>query len=103
MQIVKRYSPVFFFFFWFGALISQHTPAIINYKVAEYKAHQQNWSISQERSGLMYFANTDGLLSFNGNAWSLHKLETNKIIRSVFAHGDRIYTGAYGEIAYWTT
>jgi DNA-binding CsgD family transcriptional regulator len=101
MQIVKRYFPVFFFFFWFGALICQHTPAIVNYKVAEYKAHQQNWSISQAGSGLMYYANTDGLLSFNGNAWSLHKLKTNKIIRSVCTHGDRIYTGAYGEIGYW--
>ena len=50
----------------------------------------------------MYFANTDGLLTFNGNAWSLYKSKNNKIIRSVCAQGDRIYTGAYGEFGYWT-
>jgi len=99
---VRKFYLVFFFYSWLGSLICQHTPAIINYKVAEYKAHQQNWSISQDLAGWMYFANTDGLLSFNGNQWGLQRLKSNKIIRSVCAVEDRIYTGAYGELGYWT-
>jgi DNA-binding CsgD family transcriptional regulator len=99
---VKRFYLALFFYSWLGSLLCQHTPAIINYKVADYKAHQQNWSISQDLAGWMYFANTDGLVSFNGNAWSLQRLKSNKIIRSVCAVGERVYTGAYGEIGYWT-
>jgi DNA-binding CsgD family transcriptional regulator len=82
-------------------LVGQHTPEIINYKITDYKAHHQNWSISQDTTGNMYFANTEGLLSFNGNAWDLHKIKPSKIVRSVCSAGDRLYTGAYGEIGYW--
>jgi len=101
---VNRFTILIFLlsFFRVDNLSGQHTPEIINYKIADYKAHQQNWSISQHKSGNMYFANTDGLLSFNGNAWNLEKLRSNKIIRSVCVVGDKIYTGAYGEIGYWT-
>ena len=81
--------------------ISQHIPDLINYKVSEYKAHNQNWSVSQSADRWMYFGNTDGLLAFNGNQWSKNTLENNKIIRSVYCHQNRIYTGAYGEFGYW--
>jgi ligand-binding sensor domain-containing protein len=69
--------------------------------VSEYKAHNQNWAVSQTRDLWMYFANTDGLLSYNGNQWSKYPLKNNKIIRSVHCVGDKIYTGAYGEFGYW--
>lgn len=79
---------------------SQHIPDLINYKTSEYKAHNQNWSVSQSADRWLYFANTEGLLSYNGNQWTKHSLD-NKIIRAVHCHGDRIYTGAYGEFGYW--
>ncbi len=84
-----------------SALRGQLTPAIVNYKVGVYKAHTQNWSVTQDKDRRMYFANSDGLLTFDGNTWNLKKLKTNKIIRSVCAVGDRIYSGAYGEFGYW--
>jgi hypothetical protein len=79
----------------------QHTPLITNYNALDYKAHHQNWSITQWH-GKMYIANTHGLLQFNANNWNLSKLKSNKIIRSVYTFKDRIYTGSYGEIGYWT-
>jgi len=82
-------------------LNAQHTPEIINYTPKEYLAHPQNWAISQHKDRIVYMANTEGLLRYNGNLWTLHKLKTNKIIRSVFCQKDKIFTGAYGEIGYW--
>ncbi|HAQ37393.1 MAG TPA: hypothetical protein DCQ58_02700, partial [Saprospirales bacterium] len=80
---------------------AQHTPMITNYNASEYKAHHQNWSVTQSSNRIIYSANTFGLLSFNGNSWSLNKLKSNKLLRSVFAKGDRIYTGAFEEIGFW--
>lgn len=79
----------------------QHTPAILNFSVNDYKAHNQNWAIGQSKDKFLYFANTNGLLTYNGNAWKLQKLQSNKIIRSVCVVQDRIYTGAYNEFGYW--
>lgn len=51
----------------------------------------------------MYFGNSEGLLSFNGNAWQLHKTPNNLIIRAVAADlKGKIYTGAFGEMGYWS-
>lgn len=83
-------------------MYGQHVPAIRNFKHSDYKAHPQNWAISQASDKSMFFANSEGLLSFDGNIWELNKLPNGKIIRSVLAYKNKIYTGAYGEFGYWT-
>jgi DNA-binding CsgD family transcriptional regulator len=90
------------FFSWIKELTAQHTPAMVNYKVSEYRAQNQNWAATQAENGFMYFANTGGLLEFNGMGWELYTLPDKKIVRSVCAVGDKIYTGAYGEFGYWS-
>ncbi len=82
-------------------LYSQHTPEIINFSPKDYLAHPQNWAISQHTDRAIYMANSEGLLRYNGNLWTLHKLHTNKIIRSVYCQKNRIFTGGYGEIGFW--
>lgn len=102
--ILQKHS-VFVTFCWLLSFFSteaQHTPELSNYGVSDYKAHQQNWGLSQSPDQWMYFANTDGLLTFNGQQWSKHALPGQKIIRSVYCHGDKVYTGAFGEFGYWT-
>jgi AraC family chitin signaling transcriptional activator len=98
-----RILVLFIFLGLIRVLPAQHTPALVNYKVSEYKAQNQNWAATQAENGFMYFANTGGLLEFNGMGWHLYTLPDNKIIRSVSAIGDRIYTGAYGEFGYWSS
>ncbi len=93
---------IFFSFYFVQISFGQHNPIITNYTTSDYQAHNQNWSISQDMDGNMYFGNSHGLLKFNGNSWQLNKLKSNKIIRSVYACNDRIYTGSYGEIGFWT-
>lgn len=81
---------------------SQHVPVITNFNHQHYQAHHQNWSVSQGNDKMMYFGNTEGLLTYNGNSWDLYKMSSKNIARSVLFHNDRVYTGTYGELGYWS-
>ncbi|HKJ47699.1 MAG TPA: hypothetical protein VJ973_01340, partial [Christiangramia sp.] len=78
-------------------------PPIQNYSPTEYSAASQNWDIAVDEEGLVYTANNQGLLVFDGLSWELFPLESQSIIRSVYPHNDRIYTGSYQEFGYWET
>ena len=74
----------------------------VNYHKTDYHADIQNWSIAQGSDGVMYFANNDGLLAFDGTEWELFPHPDNLIIRSVAAGpGNRIYSGSYEDFGYW--
>lgn len=80
---------------------SQELPPIFKYSTGNYSAGNQNWMISQDAGQFMYFANNEGLLEFNGTAWTLYPSPNETIIRSVNVIGDRIYTGCYMDFGYW--
>lgn len=74
------------------------TPFIHNFRVNEYRAGTQNWSIAQDTRGFMYFANNDGLLVFNGVKWDLYKMPNMSMVRSTYISDEgEIYVGAYNE------
>ncbi len=80
-------------------IINIGVPYIHNYSKKEYKAGTQNWSISQDQRGFMYFANNNGLLLFDGVSWQLHRMPNSSIVRSVYIDKDeQIYIGAYNEL-----
>ncbi len=101
MVIQAKYFGFRVLIFFSMPLLAQHVPVITNYDAQHYKSHHQNWAITQGSDKMMYFGNTNGLLTFNGNSWENYKLNSKKIVRSVLYHKDRIYTGAYGELGYW--
>ena len=80
---------------------AQDLPPIENFGPLEYGGEYQNWAISQSDSRRIYVANHTSLLEYDGVRWKKYKLPTERIIRSVKAVGDRIYTGCYGEFGYW--
>ena len=82
-------------------LHAQELPPIIKYAPNTYKAGNQNWMISQNKQNIMYFANNDGLLEFNGSEWLLYPSPNESILRSVKVIDERIYTGCYMEFGYW--
>ena len=82
-------------------LYAQELPPIIKYAPNTYKAGNQNWMISQNKQNIMYFANNDGLLEFNGSEWLLYPSPNESILRSVKVIDERIYTGCYMEFGYW--
>ena len=46
-------------------------PAIRSYTRLDYHAATEAWDIGQDQQGLLYFANNDGLLTFDGGYWRL--------------------------------
>ncbi len=93
-------------FFAYSVVQAQNTigiPNIVNYTKQQYTAASQNWNIVQDTNGIMYFANNDGLLSFDGTFWRLYKLPNKTIARSVAVHENgNIYVGGQGEIGYFS-
>ncbi|RYY38112.1 MAG: transcriptional regulator [Sphingobacteriaceae bacterium] len=78
-------------------------PYVQNYPKTVYQAGNQNWAETKDANGMMYFANSEGLLSYDGHNWQLYRLPNGLIVRAVAADGKgKIYTGAFGEIGYWS-
>lgn len=83
-----------------GQLVSNHK--VIFYSPKNFHAHNQTWQTVQTHNGMMYFANGDGLLQFDGAEWSLTltALETN-MLSIALDDEERIYYGAIGEVGYF--
>lgn len=79
-------------------------PKIINYKKFDYKGGSQNWDVGQDKNGNMYFANTSGLIQFNGTSWNVYPIP-NITVRSlkVCSSSGRVYVGGYNEFGYFDT
>ena len=78
-------------------------PDILNYSKNEYNAGMQNWEMVQGDNGIMYFANTEGLLSFDGSTWNLFHLPEKAYIRSIALGNDgKIYAGGQNEFGFFT-
>ena len=88
------------------SVFSQNTiglPDIINYSKQAYAAGLQNWDIRQDRKGIIYLANNEGVLSFDGKYWNLSPLPNRTIVRSIeTGAGDRIYAGGQDELGYFS-
>jgi ligand-binding sensor domain-containing protein len=78
-------------------------PGITNYMPSDYHAARQNWALTQDRQGIMYFANKGGMLVFDGTRWQLYTLPGNRGARTVAydSLSQRIYCGAFEEFGYW--
>ena len=49
-------------------------PYVQNYQKSSYLSGNQNWSIAKDKSGIMYFGNAEGLLTFDGKYWQQYKM-----------------------------
>src|SRR6201985_242243 len=89
-----------------GTISAQNTigiPDIINYSREIYNAGTQNRGIVQDRNGVMYFANYQGLLSFDGTYWKNYPISNKTVVRSIAIGKDnRIYAGGQGDFGYFS-
>ena len=76
------------------------TPLIKNYRRDTYHAGTQTWAIAQVPGGGMYFANNDGVLSFNGEQWRLTPLNNRTSARSLYYDRSEglLYVGGTNEL-----
>ena len=103
MKVTNRfiYSFCFLSLFSFLAYAQQLLLPVNNYSAKAYNGASQNWDVSSDENGVIYVANNDGLLRYDGQRWELYRLPNKTTIRSVFCLGKRIYTGSYEEFGYW--
>jgi DNA-binding CsgD family transcriptional regulator len=126
----RKYKPVLgiailLFFLIFFQASAQETPPLANFPFSTYKAHNQNWAIDQSSDRMIYVANSDGLLEYDGASWKLYEMPDRQIVRSVLCDEftdnggfiedkivsrtesgrnkkeHRIYVGGYAEFGYW--
>jgi len=71
-----------------------------NYPASTYGALDQNWSILEDKRGILYFANQSGVLEYDGVTWRVIKVP-NYTVRSMAQAADgTIYIGGMSEIGY---
>ena len=90
-----------FTFFSFFNIFSQELSPIQSFEMDDYGAAGQNWMTTQSDDGSIFFANSDGLLKYNGNTWSLYKSSKKTIMRSVKSINNIIYTGENDDFGFW--
>ncbi len=77
-------------------------PFVRHYDRTAYAAGAETWDITQDQKGLMYFANQEGLLQFDGNTWELYTLPNKTMVRSVAIDSlNRIFVGGQSEFGFF--
>jgi signal transduction histidine kinase/CheY-like chemotaxis protein len=75
-------------------------PLIKNYLTSDYNATPQNWAIVKDKRGIMYFANTGGVLEYDGVSWRIIEIK-NEVVRTLAIDEDGIiYVGGIDEFGY---
>ena len=72
-------------------------PEVEFYDRMQYGAGSQNWKMTQNNYGLLFFANNAGLLSFDGVHWKLDKRKYSGGLKMVSYLGNKLYVGNYNE------
>lgn len=100
---------IFFFLFLFcqfstaqktNSFSQTDSPLITNYLPKNYLANVQNWAVIQDKRGVMYFANGEGVLEYDGVSWRKIPIP-NDITRCLAIDEDgTIYVGGINEFGY---
>ena len=77
---------------------SQELPFVINYSPKDYGYESQNFSIIQNKNKLIYVANLNGILEYDGNFWKLIKI--NGVPSFTFSKKNKIFVGGYNNFGY---
>ncbi|SKB39935.1 LuxR C-terminal-related transcriptional regulator [Alkalitalea saponilacus] len=80
---------------------SMRIPLVRSFEKSDYHAGRQNWDVAVDKDGIIYFANTDGLLSNIYGEWNLLKLEKGGSVRSLHVGNDTIWVGGHDEYGYF--
>jgi signal transduction histidine kinase len=80
-------------------------PPFRNYTPADYgqeygrSVQSQNWSVAQDDRGVVYVANPNGVLTYDGVEWRLIPTARQTLVRTVVTDtSGTVYVGAYSEI-----
>ena len=68
-----------------------------HFKPHNYQHYPQNWAIVQDQRGVIYVANKDGVLEYDGSQWRLIETAVNTVVRSLTLGTDGV--GGYTNTA----
>ncbi|WP_162198288.1 triple tyrosine motif-containing protein [Geofilum rubicundum] len=80
---------------------SRMIPLVRSFEKSDYHAGRQNWDVATDEDGVIYFANTDGLLCNIFGEWTLQKLEKGGTVRALHVANDTIWVGGIQEYGYF--
>ncbi|KPK84586.1 MAG: hypothetical protein AMS27_09455, partial [Bacteroides sp. SM23_62_1] len=67
----------------------------------KYYAHPQNWDITQDKRGIMYFGNNSGVLEYDGVEWRMIKVSDGSTVKSLACDDNgKVYVGAQNEFGF---
>ena len=79
-------------------------PLKSHFNSKNYKGSIQNWRFDQDSDGILYVANNEGLLEFDGSQWHKYKVPLSTKVRAVKVdHQNRIFVGGQNQIGYFET
>ncbi len=76
-------------------------PLITHFSQEDYKAHHANWDIHQADNGLIYIANGNGLLEYDGETFNHYYSPSKTGVRDIELVGDQIHIGTLNNIGYY--
>ncbi|SFS48881.1 regulatory protein, luxR family [Lutibacter maritimus] len=83
--------------------ILRNTPLKEHFDSNDYKGGIQNWAFDQTSDGILYIANNEGLLEFDGREWNKYEVPLATRLRALKVDSqDRIFVGGQGQIGYFT-
>ncbi len=78
-------------------------PFIQNFTPEQYRANFQNLDVVQAKNGLLYFANAEGILEYDGNSWRLMQTPKSAFILSLATDSTgRVFAGSFQDLGYLT-
>lgn len=96
------FNTIFLFFILSNIALSQNkeigSPYIINIPPKIYGFESQNYSIAQDKDGIIYFGNLSGILEFDGTNWALTKI--NGVPKLAANNKGVVFVGGFDDFGY---
>lgn len=82
----------------YGQIKSIGSPHIQNFPKSEYNAGTQNWDVEQDHNQFMFFANNQGVLTYDGVHWELIEIISSRPTRAVLCSSEnKNYVGFFND------
>jgi len=100
-SMIKFWGIVCLLVFSFFSYAQDGLPLIKKYSVEDYHAGIENWDAIEDNHGVLYFANSEGVLEYDGVHWRLIRTTTGNGVRSLTKDVDgTIYVGGDYDFGY---
>ena len=80
-----------------------HFLSVRNFSPMDYQGRPQNFDIAEDPRGILYFANSYGIILFDGIFWNQIEVNNGTVYSVETDHKGTLFVGGYNEIGYLQT